>query len=348
MGREISMKRGFIFGLALAASSAAFGQASQAGSATLVNPDNFNRAESDKYFAETIKRAGGVGKLDHRREIMDIKNQAVVRANRDTLYSAAVFDLDGGPVTITLPDAGKRFMSLMAIDEDQYVVTVEYGAGKYTFTKDQVGTRYLMIGIRTFVDPASSGDIKKVHDLQDHVEATQVQTGGFVARNWDQASQNKVRDALLVLSSTLPDTKRTYGSRSDTDPVRHLIGSAAGWGGNPEQDATYLTVTPPKNDGKTIYKLTVKDVPVDGFWSISMYNTKGYFEPNKYDAYTVNNLTAKRSVDGSVTVQFGGCDGKIPNCLPTPPNWTYWVRLYRPRQEVLDGKWTFPAPVEIQ
>ena len=48
-----------------------------------------------------------------------------------------------------------------------------------------------------------------------------------------------------------------------------------------------------KNDGKTIYKLTVKDVPVDGFWSISVYNAKGYYEPNPQNAYTLNNITAK-------------------------------------------------------
>ena len=55
--------------------------------------------------------------------------------NRDTLYSAAVFDLDAGPVTITLPDAGKRFMSMQVIDEDQYSPHVVYGAGQHTFTK---------------------------------------------------------------------------------------------------------------------------------------------------------------------------------------------------------------------
>ena len=71
-----------------------------------------------------------------------------------------------------------------------------------------------------------------------------------------------------------------------------------------------------KNDGTTIYKLNVKDVPVDGFWSISLYNAEGYFEPNNLDAYTLNNITAKRAADDSVVIQFGGCDGKIPNCLP--------------------------------
>src|SRR5262249_34036405 len=111
---------------------------------------------------------------------------------------------------------------------------------------------------------------------------------------------------------------------------------------NPDRDACYLNVTPPSNDGTTVYKLTVKDVPVDGFWSISVYNAKGYFEPNKYGAYTLNNFTAKKGADGSITVQFGGCDGKTPNCLPIMPGWNYLVRLYRPRPKILNGQWTFP------
>jgi hypothetical protein len=40
----------------------------------------------------------------------------------------------------------------------------------------------------------------------------------------------------------------------------------------------------------------------------------------------------------------GGCDGKIPNCLPTMAGWNYTVRLYRPRAEILNGKWKFPEP----
>jgi len=101
-------------------------------------------------------------------------------------------------------------------------------------------------------------------------------------------------------------------------------------------------VTPPKNDGKTIYKLDAKDVPVDGFWSISVYNADGYYEKNPLDSYSLNNITAKKSADGSVAVQFGGCDGQIVNCLPTVAGWNYTVRLYRPHKNILDGKWSFP------
>src|SRR5215204_6117958 len=84
----------------------------------LVTADNFNRAETHMYFQGIVKRSGGIGEFNHRREVTPIDNQGVIRANRDTLYSSAVFDLDAGPVTIALPDPAKRFMSMIAIDED--------------------------------------------------------------------------------------------------------------------------------------------------------------------------------------------------------------------------------------
>jgi hypothetical protein len=308
-----------------------------------VTADNFTRAETDTYFANIVKEAGGPGKFFHLREIEPIDKQIVIRGNRDTLYSAAIFDLDAAPVTITLPDAGKRFMSMIAINEDQYTPAVYYGAGSHTFTKEQIGTRYLMLALRTFVDPNDPEDLKKVHALQDSVKVSQQRPGNFTIPNWDPVSHKKVRDALLVLYATLPDMNRMFGTKEEVDPVRRLIGSAGGWGGNRDSEAKYLNVTPSRNDGKTVYKLTVpSDVPVDGFWSVTVYDAEGRFQKNDYDAYSVNNLTAKKSADGSVAVQFGGCDGKVANCLPIVPGWNYMVRLYRPRKEILDGTWKFP------
>jgi hypothetical protein len=159
---------------------------------------------------------------------------------------------------------------------------------------------------------------------------------------WDPTSQKKAREALIALAATLPDTRRMSGPKQAVDPVRRLIGAASAWGGNPETDALYLNIVPPKNDGQTVYTVDVKDVPVDGFWSISIYDAKGYYEKNALDAYSVNSITAKKGADGTVAVRFGGCDGKGANCLPTMPGWNDMVRLYRPRAEVLDGNWKFP------
>jgi hypothetical protein len=133
-----------------------------------------------------------------------------------------------------------------------------------------------------------------------------------------------------------------FGAENEVDPIRHLLGTAFGWGGNPEQDALYLNVTPEQNDGETVHVLTVKDVPVDGFWSISVYGADGYFHKNDLDAYALNNITAKKDDDGSVTIYFGGAPKAARNILPITPGWNYLVRLYRPRQEILNGTWKFP------
>lgn len=311
------------------------------GASVPVTADNFARAESDLYFANVVKD-GGMGKFVHRREVAAVDKQTIIRLNRDTLYTAVVLDLDAGPATITLPDAGKRFMSLQVINEDHYTTAVYYGGGKHTLTRDAVGTRYALIGIRTLVDPADPRDVQQVHALQDAMQLSQKSPGSFAAPQWDHASQKKTRDALLVLAASLPDTKRMFGTKAEVDPVRHLIGSASAWGGNPNKDALYLNVTPARNDGATVYQLKVKDVPVKGFWSVSVYNAAGYYEPNPANAYTLNNITAKKDASGGITIQFGGCDGKVPNCLPIVKGWNYMVRLYRPDARILNGKWTFP------
>lgn len=312
-----------------------------------VTVDNFIRAESDLYMGSMVKD-GGFGKFTHRREPATVDNQTVIRLNRDTLYSSVIVDLDAGPATVTMPDAGDRFLSLVVINEDHYIPSVSYGGGTHTISKDDVGTRYAVFAVRTFVNPADPKDIQAVHALQDAMRIEQAQKGEFKVPDWDQASQKTVRDALLVLATTMPDFNKAFGSKQDVDPVRHLVATAAAWGGNPDKDATYLNITPEKNDGETIYKLDVKDVPVDGFWSISLYDAKGYYEKNPYDAYSLNNVTAKKNGDGSTSIQFGGCDGKIANCLPIMKGWNYTVRLYRPRAEILDGSWTFPESKPVR
>jgi heat shock protein HslJ len=90
-------------------------------------------------------------------------------------------------------------------------------------------------------------------------------------------------------------------------------------------------------------------VPVDAFWSVIVYDATGHLKKNDLNAYSLNSVTAQKAADGSVALQFGGCDGKIPNCLPIMQGWNYMVRLYRPRAEILSGKWKFPEaqPVEV-
>jgi hypothetical protein len=306
-----------------------------------VSPDTFVHAETDVTMAAYAKE-GALGKFMHGRTPASIEDQKIVRMNRDTLYSFGIFDLDAGPVTLTLPETGKRYMMAQVIDQDHYTHDINYTPGPKTYVRGGIGTRYMIVIIRTLANPGDGADLKQVHALQDAIKVGQASPGELKIPNWDAASQEKVRGALKVLGTTLPDSDRMFGSKQEVDPVRHLIGAAVGWGGNPNSAAMYLSGQPKNDDGTHIEKLTVKDVPVDGFWSISVYNAAGFFEKNALNAYSLNNLTAKPGADGSVTVQFGGCEGTTPNCLPITKGWNYTVRFYRPRKELMHGTWKFP------
>uniref|UniRef100_UPI003F49417A DUF1254 domain-containing protein n=1 Tax=Cupriavidus yeoncheonensis TaxID=1462994 RepID=UPI003F49417A len=312
-----------------------------------VTVDNFPRAESDRYFERVVKR-GALGRFMHARSLMPVEAQTVVRGNRDTLYSSAVFDLDAGPVTLALPDAGTRYMSLSVFSEDHNVAAVRYSTGRYTLTKENVGTRYALVGIRTMVDPRDPADMRVAHALQDAITVSQPGgPGRFDMPAWDATSQDALRRALITLGATVPDSRGMFGPSGKVDPVRHLVGSAIAWGGIPERDALYLIANPAHNDGKTAYRLDVPQVPVDGFWSVSVYDATGYFAPNAQGAYTINSLTAKRGGDGTVSIHFGDCGPDSPNCIPVMPGWNYMVRFYLPRAEILDGRWKFPDALPV-
>jgi hypothetical protein len=307
-----------------------------------VNPDNFIRAETDLYFSR-ITADNGFGQFMHIRELTPLDKQLVIRQNRDTLYSAAVFDLEASDVTFALPDSGDRFMAAQVITQDHYVPEVIYDQALRRFTREGIGTRYVMLAVRTLLNPDDPDDVRAVHALQDAIQVQQTDRGSFEIPHWDQASQATVREALAALAATLPDSKGMFGTPETTTPVRRLIGAAAAWGGNPEADAFYLNTTPARNDGDTVHRLTVGDVPVDGFWSITVYNQDGYFTQNALNRYSFNSITAKPGDDGTTTIQFGGCDGHATNCIPVTPGWNYMVRLYRPEAPILNGEWTFPV-----
>ncbi len=114
-------------------------------------------------------------------------------------------------------------------------------------------------------------------------------------------------------------------------PYKLFIGKAA----------FYEIASVSKNDG-TPHAVTVKDVPVDAFWSVTVHNADGYIEENPLSVYSFNNVTATPNDDGSITINFGGCDDGRVNCLPVSEGWNYAVRMYEPRPEILDGSWTFP------
>lgn len=306
----------------------------------LVNVDNFALAETHRMMHDLQRDAGGVNRFLHNRAPAAIDKQTVIRLNRDTLYSFAVVDISQG-ASFTIPEHGERYLSAMVVNEHHYVNAIFHDAGEHRLTLEQFGTPYVVLAVRTLVDPADAADIDAVAALQDAISLDAVAAEPFAMPDYDTTTLDETRQALLALARNLHGFDRMFGSAEQVDPVRHLIGTAAGWGGLPSFEASYIGVDPRLPRGR--YELTVRDVPVDGFWSISVYNAEGYFEPNERGAYTINSITGVRDEDGSITVRFGDHPDGLPNVLPITDGGNYLVRLYRPRPEILDGAWTFPA-----
>ncbi|QIK62729.1 DUF1214 domain-containing protein [Leucobacter viscericola] len=305
-----------------------------------VNSDNFVRAENDRMLHDLQRDSGGANLFLHNRQPAAIDKQTVIRLNRDTLYSFAVVDISQG-ATFTIPEYGDRYLSAMVVNQDHLINKTFHAPGTHELTVEQFDSPYVVLAVRTLVDPNDPADLAAVAEIQDQLELSSNSAIPFEMPDYDEKSFTETRNALLSLASNLTGFDRTFGSRDEVDPVRHLIGTAAGWGGLPSSEASYIGVNPKLPPGK--YELTVADVPVDGFWSISVYNAAGYFEPNETGVYTINNITGEHNADGSVTVRFGDWPSGTANAIPTPDGWNYLVRLYRPRAEILDGSWVFPS-----
>ena len=310
-----------------------------AGETVPVNVMNFVDAKTSVQFDRVIARAGAVNLWGHIRSPIPVDQQRLRRMNRDTIYSSVVVDISKG-ATLTLPDAGTRYMSATVTNEHNYINNIFHGSGDFTLDLLSFKTNFVMVTVRILVDSRDPEDIKQANRLQNRLKVSSAASGSYTHPNYDMPSLKATAKPLIQLATGLTDTKAAFGKQEEVNPVKHILTSAYGWGGLPEQEAYYINVQPNLPIGA--YTLSIRDVPVDGFWSISVYNKDGFFEPNDYQSYSINNLTAKKNSDNSITVNFGGQPDNI-NYIPIVDGWNYVVRLYQPRAEVLDGRWTFPG-----
>jgi len=141
---------------------------------------------------------------------------------------------------------------------------------------------------------------------------------------------------------------------------RALI-TAIGLGANRPQDAVYPTSEGPdvlkKYSGANKYVLHFNKgelPPVDGFWSLTMYDANYFFVPNPINRYTVSQRNKlKQNADGSVDLyvqnESPGKD-KEQNWLPAPKDqFILMMRLYWPKEKapsILDGSWKIPPVKE--
>ncbi len=208
-----------------------------------VTVETFVRAECNRMMAALMAAAGGINRWQHNRVPTPLDQQTVVRMNRDTLYSFAVVDLAEG-ATVSMPDSAGRYASLMVVNQDHYINRVIHAPGDHALTTADFDTRYVLLAMRVLADPADPFDVAAANAVQDGLALSAGSAVPLAIPDYDEESFDAVRTALTELGRTLPGTSGMFGSRDTVDPVRHLIGTAVGWGGLPEEEAFYEIVEP--------------------------------------------------------------------------------------------------------
>jgi len=184
-----------------------------------------------------------------------------------------------------------------------------------------------------------------------------------------QPAQHKImawmKEGLLTRAMKLEDgwlfTTKTglYG----TDYLQRALVTAIGLGANRPEDAVYPVSDGPdlfqKFDGAKKYVMHFKkglQPPVNGFWSLTMYNASYFFVANRLNRYTLSARDdLKANPDGSVDLyiqhESPGAE-KEANWLPAPADrFILMLRMYWPKEKspsLLDGTWSIPQVNEAR
>ncbi len=135
--------------------------------------DDYPCAVREPGSFQGIRAPDSLGRFLHRREPIFLDARAAAGGGRAALYSIAVFDVETGPVTITLPDAGRRQMTLTAMDERHALQAVYHGPGTHTLSRDRLGARRVMAVFCLMLDLETPREISLAHALQDAIRIRQ-------------------------------------------------------------------------------------------------------------------------------------------------------------------------------
>ena len=314
---------------------------------TPLTDENFGLAESQMIFAKYVKdiaaitKTNGVGVFMHNKKAADPKDKTVVRINFDTQYSVAILDLKE-EATLIMPETNGRYQSAWFITEEHYNPMAINNPGTYKITQEDMGSRYIMLVIRTQVNMTDPEDLAKVSTLQDQLQLSQKDRGSFViTNNWDRPEVLKMRKKYQKIAKEKGIVSSVmFGKKGETTLENHNAGVSTGWGGMTSQQAVYPNYQPKNSNPAT---LTLKDVPVDAFWSITVYDQGGWVVGEKFN---VNSSFAKANEKGEYIIHFGG-DKNTDNYLDTFEGWNFILRMYQPTEKYFDGSWKVPELVQL-
>jgi len=309
---------------------------------TTVTEDNYDIAETQGIFEGYVKKiakatdTNGVGVFWHVKTGADPKDKTIPRINFDTIYSWSLIDLTED-VTLTMPETNGRYQSAWFIDEEHYNPMALNEAGEYTITQKDVGTRYVMIVIRTQANTTDPADLAEAGKLQEKLKLSQKDRGSYVSSyKWNHDEVIKMRAHFeQIIKDKGMKSDVMFGKRGSMTDEQHNAGTAGGWGGFEKTQAVYPLFYPTTTEHQT---LTLKDVPAGAFWSLTVYDKGGFAQT---DTYNINSQFAVKNEDGSVTINFGG-DKNAQNYMETFEGWNVTLRLYRPTAAYFNGEWKKP------
>ncbi|MGB9096672.1 DUF1254 domain-containing protein [Erwinia sp.] len=317
-----------------------------------VTKDNFAFVMLDLAMNEEVKH-GATNKFYHHRMPMEIDKQPAVLMNRDTLYSFAIIDASHG-ATVTLPEGDGRYFSLHVMDHDHITENVFYGAGDYKIDP-QKSTRFVVLNVRTQVNPNDPADIAKAHKIQDEYRVTFPQgytPEAFKVTDWNKAELKTLQEHYRSVADKRGVSK-TMGPR-DAYPQEDVnVGAGVATGLLPDKDAWYSF-----NNYKVskalcytaTYSVPGMTKPDLGFYSMTIYGEDLYLHTEK--GSSLSNKELKLNPDGkSFTLHYGTpetCGKDAPNLLIAPSdNWTLALRVYFPAQDIQDNTYKLPQPVPV-
>ena len=151
-------------------------------------------------------------------------------------------------------------------------------------------------------------------------------------------------------------TSPPNGARWGTDYLSRAATAKSNMFDNAPEETRYI-YTDFDKDGQRLkggnrYAVTFaagQTPPVNGFWSLTVYNKEHLFEPNGLNRFSLGtkSKSMKQNSDGSLTLYFQseqpGAD-KETNWVPTPKDeFSLYIRAYWPKAEILDERWTPPT-----